>query len=106
MTQRKYNRRVAAPHISVSDAAVAVAFWRDKEWKTWAVDIVAGPTKKPTYCARWYARARCGETAIACVQRNLISRPPRGARFTARLAGPRELGCIPTPQATTTGAAR
>lgn len=102
MTQREYNGRVAVPHIPLGDAAVAAAFWRDKEWKTWAVDIVAGPTKKPTYCATWYARARSGETAIACVQRNLISRPPRGARFTARLAGPRDLGCIPTPRTPTT----
>lgn len=102
MNPREYNGRVAPPHIPLGDAAVAAAFWRDKEWKSWAVDIVAGPTNKPTYCATWYARARCGETAIACVQRNLISRPPRGARFTARLAGPRELGCIPTPRTPTT----
>lgn len=92
-------------HVPSGDAAVAAAFWRDKEWKTWAVDIVAGAAKRPTYRATWYARARTAETAIACVQRNLISRPPRGARFAARLAGPRELGCIPTPQAHTMGVA-
>lgn len=48
------------------DEADAVAYWKDKEWKKWAVDVTAGP--------------------------------PRGARFIARLAGPRELGCVPTPE--------
>lgn len=102
MTRRQYNGRATAPHIPLGDAALAAAFWRDKEWKTWAVDIAAGPAKTPTYGATWYARARTAETAITCVRRNLISRPPRGARFTARLAGPRELGCIPASQTPTT----
>ena len=51
------------------DEADAVAYWSGHEWKKWAVDVIAGPAK----------------------------RPPRAARFSARLAGPRELGCVPTP---------
>ncbi|HGO6073744.1 TPA: hypothetical protein ACK3Q6_004476 [Burkholderia cepacia] len=80
------------------DEADAAAFWADKEWKKFAVDVTAGPTKKPTYRQTHYARARDGESAIECVKRNLIVKPPRGARFVARLAGPRELGCVPTPK--------
>lgn len=79
------------------DEADAVAYWRGQEWKKWAVDVIAGPAKRPTYRTTHYARARTAEAAIACVKRNLLKRPPRGARFSARLAGPRELGCVPTP---------
>lgn len=79
------------------DEADAVAYWCDQEWKKWAVDVIAGPAKRPTYRTTHYARARTAEAAIACVKRNLLKRPPRGARFSARLAGPRELGCVPTP---------
>ena len=60
-------------------------------------DVIAGPAKRPTYRTTYYARARTAEAAIACVKRNLVKRPPRAARFSARLAGPRELGCVPTP---------
>lgn len=81
------------------DEAVAVAFWRDKEWKKWAVDVTACPTKRPTLRTTYYARARTAENAITCVQRNMSIRPPRAARFTARLAGPSELGCVQTPAA-------
>ena len=79
------------------DEADAVAYWRGHEWKKWAVDVIAGPVKRPTYRTTYYARARTAEAAVACVQRNLVKRPPGGARFSARLAGPRELGCVPTP---------
>lgn len=79
------------------DEADAEAYWRDKEWKKWAVDVIAGPAKRPTFRTTHYARARTAESAIDCVKRNLLTRPPRGARFSARLAGPRELGCVPTP---------
>lgn len=81
------------------DEDVAVAFWRDKEWKKWAVDVTAGPTKRPTFRTTYYARARTAENAITSVQRNMSIRPPRAARFTARLASPSELGCVPTPAA-------
>lgn len=80
------------------DEADALAYWQDKEWKKWAIDVTAGPHKRPTYRNTFYARAKTAEDAIACTKRNMIGKPPRGARFTARLAGPRELGCVPTPQ--------
>lgn len=76
-----------------ADAADARAYWADKEFKKWAVDVAAGPEKRPTYCQTFYARARTADAAIACVKRNMIRTIAR-ARFRARLAGPRELGCV------------
>jgi hypothetical protein len=74
------------------DEADALAYWTGKEWKKWAVDVSAGPTKRPSFRQTYYARARTRDAAIECVKRNLL-RKPAGARFVARLAGPRELGC-------------
>ncbi len=79
------------------DEADAIAYWRNHEWKKFAVDVKAGPPKRPTFRTTVYVRARTGEAAIECAKRNMITKPPRGARFVARLAGPRELGCVPTP---------
>jgi hypothetical protein len=79
------------------DAADARDFWRDKEWKKWAVDVTAGPAKRPTFRQTIYVRARSAQRAVACARANMHKRPPRGAVFSARLAGPRELGCVPTP---------
>lgn len=84
-----------------SDEADAQAYWADKEFKTWAVDVTAGPAKRPTYRQTFYARARTAEAAIECVKRNM-PRKVAGARFLARLAGPRELGCHPVPADATT----
>lgn len=78
------------------DHADAIAYWRDKEWKKFAVDVVAGPRSRPTYRNTFYACARTGERAIACVKREAIGLPKR-AQFVARLAGPSELGCVPAP---------
>lgn len=80
------------------DEADAVAYWKDKEWKKWAVDVTAGPPKRPTYRNTVYVRAKTAQDAVDCAKRNMIAKPPRGARFIARLAGPRELGCVPTPE--------
>ncbi|KWI32010.1 hypothetical protein [Burkholderia stagnalis] len=74
------------------DEADAIAYWSDKEVKIWAVDIAADPAKRPTYRHTYYARARTADRAIECVKRNLLRRVA-GARYRARLAGPRELGC-------------
>jgi hypothetical protein len=76
------------------DEADAVAYWADKESKKWAVDVVAGPAKRPTYNRTYYAQSRTAEGAVEAVKRNMIDKV-RGARFTPRLAGPRELGCQP-----------
>lgn len=78
------------------DEADALAYWTGKEWKTFAVDVTAGPAKRPTFRQTLYVRARTPERAIACAKQNML-RKPAGARFLARLAGPRELGCVPTP---------
>lgn len=82
-------------HIPFGDAADAAAFWSGKEWKKWAVDVQAGPARRPTFSRTLYVGARTEERAIACAKENLPTKPPRGARFSARLAGPRELGCMP-----------
>ncbi|MEM5371027.1 hypothetical protein V4C53_34015 [Paraburkholderia azotifigens] len=82
-------------HLIFSDEADALAFWSGKEWKSWAVDVTAGPEKRPTYRHTYYARARDGAGAIACVKRDMPCKVAR-ARFAARLAGPRELGCVRT----------
>lgn len=81
------------------DQLDAMAYWANKEWKTWAVDITAGPEKKPNYSRTHYCRARTGARAIEAVKRDLPIKPPGRARYAARLAGPRELGCVPTPHA-------
>ena len=77
------------------DQIDAMAYWADKEWKKWAVDITAGPEKKPTFCRTFYCAAMSSDRALEVVKRDLTTRPPRGARYVVRLAGPRELGCVP-----------
>lgn len=84
----------------MSDRKTAILYWRDKEQKVFAVDVTAGPEKKPTYANTWYARARSQERAIECVKRQAFGLPAR-ARYQARLAGPEELGCVPAPSTTT-----
>jgi hypothetical protein len=80
------------------DALDAERYWRDREWKKYAVDVSAGPERRPTFQRTFYAHCRSGERAIATVKTTAISLPSR-ARFVVRLAGPRELGCVPTGDA-------
>lgn len=82
---------------SHGDHAVAVRYWADHEWKKFAVDVIAGSAKKSTYAQTWYARARSAEAAIACIKRQGLGLPSR-AQYKARLAGPNELGCVPSCQ--------
>lgn len=77
------------------EAVDAERYWRDREFKKFAVDVSAGPERRPTYKHTFYACARSYERAIATVKRD-AGAMPRQARFRARLAGPRELGCLPT----------
>lgn len=81
------------------DQVDAAAYWADKEWKKWAVDITAGLEKKPTYARTFYCGAKTLAGAIETVKRDMPIKPPARARYAARLAGPRELGCVPTPHA-------
>jgi len=78
------------------DAADAAEYWRHREWKKWAVDVAAGPAKRPTYKTTLYVRARSQDAAVECAKRN-VTRNPNTCRFHARLAGPKELGCVATP---------
>ena len=43
--------------------ADAIAYWRGREIKTWAVDVQAGPTRRPSYRQTVYVRARTGTAA-------------------------------------------
>ncbi len=79
-------------------------YWKDKEFKKWAVEVRAGPAKKPTFARTYYAHARTAERAIAAAMAQALDRSPRNAEWRARLAGPRELGCtspktLPSPAA-------
>lgn len=90
----KARSRLMLDPVYFGDAAIGAAFWASHEWKKWRVDVLAGPDKKPTYARTYYARAKDRDGAIRAVRINLIGALPRGARFTARVAGPRELGCV------------
>lgn len=83
----------------MGDHALALRCWADKEWKKWAVDVVSGSGRKPSFGRTIYVLARTAESAVACARRNMYERVPRGAQFRARLAGPHELGCTATPAA-------
>lgn len=78
------------------DEEDAARYWRDREVKVFAVQVLAGPRKRPTFDCIYYARARTGAGAISAVKRGAVGLPKR-AEYGVRLAGPRELGCVPTP---------
>lgn len=77
---------------SCEDTARAKTFWANVEFKKYAVDVVAGTAWRLEYGRTFYAQARSAEKAINAVKRDAFGIPP-GASFTARLAGPSELGC-------------
>ena len=79
------------------DEADAIAYWRGREFKTWAVDVQAGPPRRPSYRQTVYVRARTGTAAAEVARREIYPASPRSAQWRSHLAGPRELGCVPTP---------
>ena len=79
-----------------SEATLALAYWRDREWKKWRVDVMAGPEKRPTFARTYYAGARDQAGALRAVRAHLVGLIPRTARLMARLATPSDLGCVPT----------
>lgn len=78
--------------ILFGDEADAHAYWKDREWKTYAVDLVTGAGKKRKVIHTMYVRARDSHGAEVCAKDNDIRRTPRPFYYP-RLAGPRELGC-------------
>lgn len=74
------------------DEADAHAYWATREWKTYAVDLVAGTGKKRKIIHTMYVRARDEEGARMCARENDVCRTPKPV-YLPRLAGPRELGC-------------
>lgn len=83
------------PYIDPVDAALARRFWEGQEFKKFAVNGSAGPERRPTYSKTFLAHCRDAERAIAAVKRDAFG-VPKHARFSARLAGPKELGCTTT----------
>jgi len=81
--------------ILFGDELDARDYWKDREYKKFAVEVTAGPEKRPTFKQTHYAGSSTPEGAIESVKRNLITKPTR-ARYVARLAGPKELGCVRT----------
>lgn len=73
------------------DEADAVALWSDKGVKVWAVDIGRARTAPglSPHLLRQRPYSRSGDRVC---EQNLTRRAP-GARYRARLAGPREFGC-------------
>lgn len=76
------------------DEADAHAFWKDKEFKVFAVDLVQGNGKKRKVSRTMYVRARTAKGAAECAKANDWSPRPK-PYYSPRLAGPRELGCTP-----------
>lgn len=82
--------------IYFSDIAAAAAYWRDRPWKKWRVDITAGLDRRPSFARTFYAAGRDCGAAERAVRANTVGLIPRRARFSVRLAGPQELGCVAT----------
>lgn len=78
------------------DEADGIAYRSTRDWKKWAVHVVAGPARRPSCKQTAYVRARTREAAIAVVKRYLFPPAPRWARFDARLERPYDLGCVST----------
>jgi hypothetical protein len=77
------------------DEADAHAFWKDKEFKTFAVDLVQGNGKKQKVIRTMYVRSRTAKGAAECAKANDWSSKHK-PYYVPRLAGPRELGCTPS----------
>ncbi|MDU8389147.1 hypothetical protein [Pseudomonas syringae] len=98
--QAENEERAASPaplqqRMLFGDEADAHAYWKDKDLKVYAVDLIQGRGKKEKVAHTMYVRARTGLGAAICAKENDWSRN-RKPRYVARLAGPRELGCTPS----------
>ena len=67
------------------DEADAIACWRGREFKTWAVDVHAGPARRPSYRQTVYVRARTGTAAADVARREIYPAPPCSAQWRSRL---------------------
>lgn len=85
--------------VFTSDICAAGAYWRDRTYKKWRVDVTAGPAKRPTFARTYYAGGVDRDAAGRAVRRHLVGLIPRNAHLAIRLAGPRELGCVEAPGA-------
>lgn len=92
MVSMQANEHPKQQRILFGDEADAYAFWKDKEFKTYAVDLVTGSGRKRKIIHTMYVRARDKKAAEACAKANDVRRIPKPFYYP-RLAGPRELGC-------------
>lgn len=81
------------------DADDARAYWGCREDKKWAVHAWTGSEARPTNERVVYVRARTRELAINVARHCTHHSWPARTQFAARLAGPRELGCVSTGEA-------
>tara|TARA_Y100001951_G_C11297089_1_gene276456 strand:+ start:4683 stop:5813 length:1131 start_codon:yes stop_codon:yes gene_type:complete len=92
--------------IHFGDEVDAQEYWATREWKKYAVDIAAGPYRRPTYRHTMYVRARTAAEAMRrkekpaqqTAQAAFLSTPRRAARTGLR-SGPTTIHHVtPTPR--------
>lgn len=84
----------------IADLADALAYWRDKPVKVYAVDLQAECNGEARRIHTMYVRASTQERAEHCARHNDYSAAHRAdsvVTYHARLAGPRELECSIAP---------
>ncbi len=81
---------------TTQDIADAEAYWKDKEVKVFAVEIRSRATNDRRIQHTMYVRAKTKEGAENCAEDNDFTRIAKPV-YRARLAGPRELECVPAP---------
>jgi hypothetical protein len=76
-----------------NDAALAREYWKDREIKVYAVDIVVYERNERKVVHTMYVRARDTEGAKETARLNDVFSRAKKPYYRARLAGPMELGC-------------
>ncbi|MCV2423374.1 hypothetical protein LNV47_22560 [Paucibacter sp. DJ4R-1] len=75
---------------------LAEAYWATREFKVYAVTVLARRRYEPDWERTYFARARTPAGAIRATKAHMFESPPTTPHFTARLATPRQLGCVPS----------
>lgn len=75
---------------------LAEAYWATREFKVYAVTVLARRRYEPDWERTYFARARTPAGAIRATKAHMFESPPTTPQFTARLATPRQLGCVPS----------
>lgn len=84
-------------YFTEQDQRDADTFWSTREFKTFAVDVFEFTTRnKAAGGHTYYASARDKAGAIDTIKNNCGRFLPKRRQIRVRLAGPIELGCVPT----------